>query len=60
MEGFHAIGGNNTGEYDQHIRYRIDRARRRLQPGVARLGRTKPAPQLDGQAGLFDLGGGGL
>lgn len=55
LEGFRAIGGNNTGEYDAHIAFRIDRARRLLQPGVAKLARTKPTEQLAGQADLFEF-----
>lgn len=52
LEQFRVIGVENWEPYLPLIRYRVDRARRRLQPGIARLGKAKPAAQTDGQAAL--------
>jgi site-specific DNA-methyltransferase (adenine-specific) len=55
LEGFHVIGVEQDAGYLPHITYRVDRARRRMQPGVARLGRTRPTPPTTGQDDLLSL-----
>jgi hypothetical protein len=56
LEGFHVIGIEKDPSYLPLIQLRVDRARRRMQPGIARL--PKPPIELDGQADLLDLLGG--
>jgi DNA methylase len=51
LEGFPVIGIESDATYLPLISYRVARAQRRLQPGISRLAKTKPAPA---QASLFD------
>jgi site-specific DNA-methyltransferase (adenine-specific) len=53
MEGFPVIGIENWEPYLPLIAFRVDRARRRSQPGIARLGRPKPATESEGQGDLL-------
>jgi DNA modification methylase len=52
MEGLGVVLVEREADHLPLIRYRIDRARRRLQPGMARLGRTALPKPVDGQEAL--------
>lgn len=54
LEGFDVIGVERDPQYLPLIQHRIDRANRRQQPGITRLGVPKPPAQLAGQGDLFD------
>lgn len=52
MEGFPVIGIELNPKYHPLIAYRVARARRRLQPGIARLAKSKPVTSA--MPSLFD------
>jgi hypothetical protein len=54
-EGLTAYGCDTHRPYLPLIRYRIDRAGRRTQPGILRLGNARPVTPLDGQLDLFGM-----
>lgn len=55
LEGFRVVAIERDPDYLPLIVHRLDRARRRLQPGVARLALSKPPAQLDGQLDLLEV-----
>lgn len=55
LEAFDVIGIEREATYLPLIRTRVERAHRRLQPGVAALAGIKPRPEFDGQGDLLAM-----